>query len=142
MHGRRGSDQRSDESSAVKRVALVVPPLEASPDDIYTRVRDAIGHKNIAQVCAHSVSSFTAHKEQECRAAPGTYFGDLAAARRLTREVNEDGAAISRAHPGRFGHFASLPLPDVEPSPAEVLPLDAPADIEATRAALRAIFDG
>ena len=45
--------------------------------------------------------------------SPGTYFGDDAAARRLTREVNEGGAAISRAHPGRFGHFASLPLPDV-----------------------------
>ena len=45
--------------------------------------------------------------------SPGTHFGDDAAARRLTREVNEGGAAISRAHPGRFGHFASLPLPDV-----------------------------
>ena len=37
--------------------------------------------------------------------SPGTYFGDDAAARRLTREVNEGGAAISRAHPGRFGHL-------------------------------------
>jgi predicted TIM-barrel fold metal-dependent hydrolase len=45
--------------------------------------------------------------------SPGTHFGDDAAARRLTREVNEAGAAISRDNPGRFGHFASLPLPDV-----------------------------
>jgi len=45
--------------------------------------------------------------------SPGTHFGDDAAARRLTREVNEAGAAISRANAGRFGHFASLPLPDV-----------------------------
>jgi predicted TIM-barrel fold metal-dependent hydrolase len=45
--------------------------------------------------------------------SPGTHFGDDAPARRLTREVNEAGAAISRDHPGRFGHFASLPLPDV-----------------------------
>jgi 6-methylsalicylate decarboxylase len=45
--------------------------------------------------------------------SPGTHFGDDVAARRLTREVNEAGAAISRANPGRFGHFASLPLPDV-----------------------------
>jgi 6-methylsalicylate decarboxylase len=45
--------------------------------------------------------------------SPGTHFGDDAAARRLTREVNEAGAAISRDNPERFGHFASLPLPDV-----------------------------
>ena len=45
--------------------------------------------------------------------SPGTHFGDDAAARRLTREVNEAGTAISRANPERFGHFASLPLPDV-----------------------------
>jgi predicted TIM-barrel fold metal-dependent hydrolase len=45
--------------------------------------------------------------------SPGTYFGDDAAARRLTREINERAAAISRVHPERFGHFASLPLPDV-----------------------------
>src|SRR4029077_10917695 len=37
--------------------------------------------------------------------SPGTHFGDDASGRRLTREVNEVGAAICRAHPGRFGHF-------------------------------------
>ncbi|MFD0020695.1 amidohydrolase family protein [Streptomyces sp. NPDC058382] len=46
--------------------------------------------------------------------SPGTHFGDDAHARELTRHVNEAGAAVRRDHPGRFGHFASLPLPDVE----------------------------
>ncbi|MFJ6216876.1 amidohydrolase family protein [Streptomyces sp. NPDC092296] len=46
--------------------------------------------------------------------SPGTHFGDDRAARSLTRQVNEYGRGIARAHPGRFGHFASLPLPDVE----------------------------
>ncbi len=32
----------------------------------------------------------------------------------LARHVNDTGAEIRRAHPGRFGHFASLPLPDVD----------------------------
>jgi predicted TIM-barrel fold metal-dependent hydrolase len=31
----------------------------------------------------------------------------------MAREVNEFGAATAQAHPSRFGHFASLPLPDV-----------------------------
>ncbi|MFI7273006.1 amidohydrolase family protein [Streptomyces sp. NPDC049879] len=51
--------------------------------------------------------------------SPGTHFGDDRAARALSREVNEAGAALHRAHPDRFGHFASLPLPDVDGSLAE-----------------------
>jgi 6-methylsalicylate decarboxylase len=45
--------------------------------------------------------------------SPGTHFGDDAAARVLSRQVNEFGAVLARKYPGRFGHFASLPLPDV-----------------------------
>ncbi|MBP0457195.1 amidohydrolase family protein [Streptomyces montanisoli] len=52
--------------------------------------------------------------------SPGTHFGDDAAARALTRQVNEHAAELVRAHPGRFGHFASLPLPDVDGSLAEL----------------------
>jgi 6-methylsalicylate decarboxylase len=52
--------------------------------------------------------------------SPGTHFGDDAAARVLTRQVNDDGAKIVRDHPGRFGHFASLPLPDVDGALAEL----------------------
>ncbi|MFD7709563.1 amidohydrolase family protein [Streptomyces sp. NPDC059785] len=52
--------------------------------------------------------------------SPGVHFGDPAAARALAREVNEDGAAIVRDHPGRFGLFASLPVPDVDGALAEI----------------------
>ncbi|MDH6699382.1 amidohydrolase family protein [Streptomyces griseoviridis] len=51
--------------------------------------------------------------------SPGTHFGDDAAARALSREVNEFGAGLRRERPDRFGHFAALPLPDVEGALAE-----------------------
>lgn len=51
--------------------------------------------------------------------SPGVHFGDDKAARTLAREVNDFGAGTARDHPGRFGHFASLPLPDVDGAVAE-----------------------
>ncbi len=52
--------------------------------------------------------------------APGTHFGDDAAARRLTRQLNEFAADLVRTHPGRFAHFASLPFPDIRGAEAEL----------------------
>jgi predicted TIM-barrel fold metal-dependent hydrolase len=52
--------------------------------------------------------------------SPGTHFGDDNAARTLSRQVNEFAAETAREHPGRFGHFASLPLPDIEGSLIEL----------------------
>ncbi|HEV2638727.1 MAG TPA: amidohydrolase family protein [Actinocrinis sp.] len=52
--------------------------------------------------------------------SPGTHLGDDTAARALTREMNEYAADLRRDHPGRFGHFASLPLPDVDGALAEL----------------------
>ena len=52
--------------------------------------------------------------------SPGVHFGDDAAARHLARSVNEAGRAAVEAHPGRFGHLASLPLPDVDGALAEI----------------------
>ena len=52
--------------------------------------------------------------------SPGVHFGDDAAARALSRHVNEAGAEIKRQSPTRFRHFASLPLPDVDGALAEL----------------------
>ncbi|MGE5147044.1 MAG: amidohydrolase family protein [Candidatus Eiseniibacteriota bacterium] len=52
--------------------------------------------------------------------APGLWFGDVQSTRNLCRHCNEFAADIRRDHPGRFGMFASLPLPDVAASLAEI----------------------
>jgi 6-methylsalicylate decarboxylase len=52
--------------------------------------------------------------------SPGVSFGTPEANRSLARHINETGAELRRAHPGRFGHFASLPLTDTDDALAEL----------------------
>ncbi|MFE0678240.1 amidohydrolase family protein [Streptomyces sp. NPDC058867] len=51
---------------------------------------------------------------------PGTGFlTDPGEAAALARRLNEFSAALAAEHPHRFGHFATLPMPDVTASAAE-----------------------
>ena len=51
---------------------------------------------------------------------PGSWTGDIHESRRLARAINEYSAELVRDHPGRFGFFATLPLPDTDGSLAEL----------------------
>ena len=52
--------------------------------------------------------------------APGFPFPDTRMARRVVRGCNEYARKLANDYPGRFGIFASLPLPDLEGALAEV----------------------
>jgi predicted TIM-barrel fold metal-dependent hydrolase len=51
---------------------------------------------------------------------PGLWFNDNETARKIARHSNEYAAKLRTDHPGRFGLFTALPLPDVEGALREI----------------------
>ena len=52
--------------------------------------------------------------------SPGIWFEGDDGARARARDCNEFGATMMRDHPGRFGMFAAIPVPDIDGSLAEI----------------------
>lgn len=52
---------------------------------------------------------------------PGVWMGGAQESRRIARICNDEGAQLVADNPGRFGLFASIPVPDTEGSLAEIV---------------------
>src|ERR1700761_2485744 len=52
--------------------------------------------------------------------SPSAPFLPLADRPALVAQVNDAGAELMRSHPGRFGYFATLPIPDIDASLLEL----------------------
>jgi len=52
--------------------------------------------------------------------SPGAWYGNVELARRIARDANDCAARLVSDHKGRFGMFATLTLPDLDGSLAEV----------------------
>ncbi|MER7561639.1 amidohydrolase family protein [Streptomyces sp. NPDC048523] len=98
--------------------------------DFYVQQATAAGHAHPDGMAGWPPWSVAAHLDLMDRggietamlsmSSPGVHFGDDKAARLLARQVNEYIAELARDHPGRFGTFVSLPLPDVDGSLEEI----------------------
>lgn len=51
---------------------------------------------------------------------PGLHHLGVEEMRRLARTVNEHGATLRSTHPARYGHFASVPMPDIDGTLIEI----------------------
>jgi predicted TIM-barrel fold metal-dependent hydrolase len=81
----------------------------------FPQLFDWTPEKTLADMDAHSVATAVLSMS-----TPGIWFGDRDQGRSLARRCNEYAVKMRAEHPGRFGLFAALPLPDVAGSLLEI----------------------
>lgn len=102
------------------------PELLKAWDDFITRTHDIpqlpqVEHWTPQQTIEEMDKGGTTTAILSLASVPGVWFGsDVQGMRRMSRLCNEYAAKMVRDYPGRFGLFASLPMPDVEGSLQEI----------------------
>jgi predicted TIM-barrel fold metal-dependent hydrolase len=91
------------------------------PPGYLDKIEEVVGNKPSPLMTGWSAAGVLEHMDKTGVAtgiasiAPwGPRFKDAAQARDLARRCNDYAAQMSRDHPGRFGLFAAMPLPDVD----------------------------
>jgi predicted TIM-barrel fold metal-dependent hydrolase len=88
-------------TQALEKIGIRSTNGRPFPDWNVEKSLDAMNRNGI-QAAVTSISS------------PGIYFGDTRFTTDLARRCNEFSAELIESHPGRFGGYAVLPLPDIE----------------------------
>jgi 6-methylsalicylate decarboxylase len=91
------------------------------------RIEEVVGNKPSPLMTGWSAAGALDHMDKTGVATAvlsmspwGPHFKDAAQARSLARACNDYAAQTNRDHPGRFGLFAAMPLPDVDGALAEI----------------------
>ncbi|HXC27313.1 MAG TPA: amidohydrolase family protein [Stellaceae bacterium] len=97
------------------------------PPAYLDKVEEVVGNKPSPLMTGWSVTGVLDHMDKTGVATAilsmspwGPHFKDVAQARDLARACNDYAAQTSRDHPGRFGLFAAMPLPDVDGALKEI----------------------
>jgi predicted TIM-barrel fold metal-dependent hydrolase len=97
------------------------------PPGYLDHVEEVVGNKPSPLMTGWSAAQVLEHMDKTGVATAiasispwGPHFKDAAQARQLARLCNDYAAQMSRDHPGRFGLFAAMPLPDVDGALSEV----------------------
>ena len=99
---------------------LFPPPFVAQLIASEHYLSRGIGAKWTPQVSIDDMDEASVATSITSITAPGFSFVKPDLLRTVTRECNEYGARMMVDHPGRFGLFASLPLPDIDASLEEI----------------------
>ena len=97
------------------------------PPAYLDKIEEVVGNKPSPLMTGWSAAGVIEHMDKSGVATVilsmspwGPHFRDAAQAKALARACNDYAAQTSRDHPGRFGLFAAMPLPDVDGALAEI----------------------
>ena len=97
------------------------------PPAYLDKIEEVVGNKPSPLMTGWSAAGVLDHMDKSGVATAilsmspwGPHFKDAAQAKALARACNDYAAQTSRDHPGRFGLFAAMPLPDIDGALAEI----------------------